>query len=262
MKKIFNKKGEVIGSFDPERDEREEQEWLKQGELTPDASEAGWEAAYDELYDEEHCQKLIGKFARKSAKRTSSDIGDIRDRYETIVTEFLAVRYTQPDGRRYSLGSVLRENYETDGKLKQFLKELSEWIPDYVSRCICSGRPYNWKLNGADDVRAVASLRGCAVSEQMMTALAFEYARDREGLMQFLSAVFKQWRQLLAPDSGFRVKLLTQQMETRNVKEFAEYLERIGVVEKNTPAEKLHAKIKQYRSRDRKNALEKRKKAR
>jgi hypothetical protein len=225
--------------------EQELKEWSKQNEVS------GREAAYNELVDVELCSKLTGDFARESAKRTGRDIGEIRDRYESIVMEFLAARYARSDGKRVSLATVLRNKYETDEALQKFLPAVSRWLGEYVTAASAEGRAKgSWTMSDH------------AVGKNLLTALAEEYKRDRSGLICFLSAMFKEWRQLLAPDSGFRAKLLTHQMETGNVKEFAEYLEKIGVVEKNTPAEKLHAKIKQWRSRDRKSALEKHEKVR
>jgi hypothetical protein len=201
--------------------------------------------------DVELCQKFTGKFARKSAKRTSRNIGEIRDRYETIVLEFLAVRYTEPDGKRYSLSTVLRSKYETDEALQTFLLALSRWLGEYVAAADAEGfAPKRWTMHGH------------VVSENLLTELAEEYKRDRDGLMRFLSAVFKHWREIFEPYSLWRQLLLTQQMKTRNVKEFADYLEKIGAVpECTTPeqVEALHTRIKQYRSRDRKAALKRQK---
>jgi hypothetical protein len=77
--------------------------------------------------------------------------------------------------------------------------------------------------------------------------------------------VFERWREIDQPDSLWRVRLLTHQMETRRITDFANYLQKIGAVPTCRTVEQreaLHARIKQYRSRDRKNALEKRHKPR
>lgn len=238
--------------------EQELADWKKENDVNRR------EAAYDELCDEELCRQLTGRLARESASRRAGDIGKILDRYEMIVTEFLAVRYTRPDGKRYSLESVLRENYESDGKLKQFLKELGEWIAYYVSRCICSGRPFNSKLNEADEVRAVASLRGCDVREQMMTALALEYVEDREGLMKFLKAVFIHWRKIFKPQSVWRVKLLTQQLAQRygrDRRDIVGRLEGLGALPTSSNFKQFdanRARVGQILSRDQKEALKRR----
>jgi hypothetical protein len=61
-------------------------------------------------------------------------IGDVRDRYDTIVMELLAARYEQTDGKRYSLGIVLRGKCETDKALKEFLQHLGKWIKAFAPR--------------------------------------------------------------------------------------------------------------------------------
>jgi hypothetical protein len=226
-------------------------------------AELGREAAYDELCDEEECRQLTGQYARESAKRTDRNIGDIWDRYETIVMELLAARYTTADSNRYSLGTVLRSDCETDGKLKEFLKELGLWIELYVVRCICREPIFHWKLDGNEDVR-VETLRRHAVSEGLMTALCLEYVMDRRGLKQFLWAVFKHWRKIFEPRSLWVVRLITQQ-HLGKPRVVAQYLENIGAVSQCTTLEQresLRGRIKQYRTRDRKNALKKRQKAR
>jgi hypothetical protein len=203
----------------------------------------GREAAYDDLVDEELCRDLADKFARESARRTEAkEIAPIRDNYEAIVLGFL--------GRR-SLSVVLRN--ETDQAPKDFLRKLSNWIGDYVSCCI----------HGRED-RCNWTLSGHTVSKELLTALALEYVRDRDGLKQFLLAVFKRWQKIDQPDSLWRVRLITQQ-HLGKPKIVAQYAENVGAVSKCTTAEQidsLHARIRQYRSRDRKKALEKRQKAR
>jgi len=61
--------------------EQELNEWrCEQG------AQGGREAAYDNLTDYELCQDLVGSFAHKSLRRTkTSDLGSIKDRYNTIV---------------------------------------------------------------------------------------------------------------------------------------------------------------------------------
>jgi hypothetical protein len=96
------------------------------------------------------------------------------------------------------------------------------------------------------------------------TAIVNEYARDRKSLMRFLSAVFNRWQNLDKPDSLFRQRLMTQQ-HLGKPKVVAQYLENIGAVSPHTTQKQtnsLRDRIKQYRTRDRKNALKKRQKAR
>lgn len=269
-KKIFNKKGEVIGGFteaDLERDKRDEQEWLKQGDLTPDAREAGREAAYVDLTDFELCRDLGGKFARESAKRTSRDIAEIRDRYETIVLELRTVRYTHPDGKRYSLSTALRSKYETDEAFQKCLPKFGNYIGEYVSDCIrehsCGFTPLYRQIVPTH----TWTLCGHSVSRELLTALREEYIRDRVGLMRFLLAVFKQWRKILEPRSAWRVRLVTQQCASGvSHHKIAQYLARISAVSKDSsvPTTKeyalLRSRIKQIRSREQKAAFQRRQK--
>lgn len=257
--------------------EQELQEWLKQGDLARDAREAGREAAYADLTDFELCRDLAGTFAGESAKKSGDLIGDVRDRYDTIVIELLAERYTQTDGKRYSLRTVLLRECETDKALKEFLVSLGKWIQrhawDYLRRCMRGESQYTWNPDDGDDVRAMAALRGHYASESLMIALLAEYERDREGLMQFLSAVFKQWRKILEPRNPWRVRLVTQQCESEGKRKvshhkIAQYLAKIGAVSKDSGVSTtkeyalLRSRIKQIRSRDQKAALKRRQKKR
>jgi hypothetical protein len=240
--------------------EGEAEEWnalLKQ--KAPICEFDAGEAAYEDRCEEEECRELIGKFTHESAKRTGDGISEIVDCYETIVMEFLAARYA---GK--CLSSLLLGDYETEKALNKFLSDLGEWIKRHALRCIRGEPQYTWRLNGSDDVRAIETLRGHAVSERLMTALGVQYVNDRGGLMGFLEAVFKHWRKINLPDSLFRRRLLTHQL-AGTPKEIANALQEIGVVAPCTTAEQiesLHAKIRQDRSRDRRKAFEKRQKGR
>ena len=126
MKSASQKKRKIRRSFtaaDVDRDAREREEWLKEAGLLD--SIGGREAAYEDLTNVELCEDLAGKFALKSARKTGDTIGGVLDNYGKIVIELLAVRYTQTDGRRYSLGAVLRGRYESDSALKEFLPKLA-----------------------------------------------------------------------------------------------------------------------------------------
>jgi len=173
--------------------------------------EVSREAAYEELCEEEVCRDLAGKFARESATKTRDAIGEVRDRYDTIVIELIAARYAQTDGKSCSLGTVLRAKYESDSALNEFLPKFAKWIGYYVSGCIREHTigftplyqqivpTHNWTLCGHN------------VSRELLTALAEEYVRDREGLLRFLCTVFKRWRKIAQSHSAWRVKLVTEQ---------------------------------------------------
>ena len=117
---------------------RREQELEDAGLLALDGGKyiSAREAERERLEDYEFCRDLVSEFARESARRTGEAIGDIRDRYERIVAEFLAARYVAPDGKHYSLRTVLRDRYESDSALKEFLPKFLGWMGDCVSACI------------------------------------------------------------------------------------------------------------------------------
>ena len=221
------------------------------------------EAVWDDLEDVEFCQDLVSKFARKSAKTTRNGNGEIVG-YETIVTEFLAARYLHTDGKPYSLATVLRGKYESDTALKEFLPEFANWIRNYVLDCIHEHRFAFTPRYSQIVPTHTWSLCRHSVRRELLTALAEEYVRDREGLLRFVCAVFKRWRKINAPDSLSRVRLITQQ-HLGGPKVVAQYLQNIGAVSKCTTAkhsESLRGRIKKYRGRDRKKALKRCQKAR
>jgi hypothetical protein len=73
---------------------RREQELEDAGLLALDGGRyiSAREAEHERLGDYEHCRDLVSEFARESARRTGDAIADIRDRYETILAEFLVAR--------------------------------------------------------------------------------------------------------------------------------------------------------------------------
>jgi hypothetical protein len=236
--------------------EQELKQWWKQDEIS------GAEAARDDLTDVELCRALAGKFARESARRTSRNIGEIRDRYETIVLEFLSVRYTLSGGKRVSLTTVLRSKYDTDEALHKFLPRLGKWIGEYVCDCI---REHSFGFTPL--YRQIVpthtwTLCGHNVTSELLTAFAEEYVRDRDGLMRFVSAVFKRWRKLNQPHSTWRVRLVVQQ-HGRDIPHhrIVQRLEKIDAVSKGSAVpgtkeyNRLRAKIKKYRTRDQNDAL-------
>jgi hypothetical protein len=208
----------------------------------------GRQAAYEQLVSDELCRKLTRRFARESAKATGDDTGSIRVHYDEIVLELRCLRETQSRGERHSLSDVLRVDYETDEALKQFLPKLGKWIAAYVSDCIHGGHSEGWTLHGH------------AGGGDLMNALAQEYVRDRDGLMRFLSAVFEHWRNLFAPYSPWRVRLVTQQVAPlfgHDRKSILDYLQKIGAVPKSLTPDQLRSclsRIGQYLSRDQRTA--------
>src|SRR5262245_21044704 len=127
---------------------------------------------------------------------------------------------------------------------------LAAWIELYVLRCICRQPIYHWKINGSEDVRAVETLRGHAVSEGLMTALGVEYVRYCKGLKQFLKGVFEHWRKIDQPHSLSRQRLLTHQL-AGTPKEIANALEEVGAASTCATDQQfrsLHSKVRQWRS--------------
>jgi hypothetical protein len=128
----------------------------------------GREAVVEEAGEFEHCRDLAGSHARESAARKGDATGNVRDRYELIVAELLAARYVQRDGGRYSLSRVLLCECGTDKALEEFLQHLGRWIKRFALRYYIYGLPHNtWVMPGSD-VRAIKTLRGRSVSENMI----------------------------------------------------------------------------------------------
>ncbi|CEF49253.1 unnamed protein product [uncultured bacterium] len=201
------------------------------------------EAALDDLEDVEFCRDLVSKFAPRSAKKTGDTIGGVHDRYDTIMIELLSARYTHTDGKRYSLGTVLRDKYEPDTALKEFLSKFGKWISDYVSDCV---REHSFGFTPL--YRQIVpshtwSLCNHSVSRELLTALAEEYVRDRKGLMQFLSAVFKRWRKIYKLGSSWQILLVKSQLLGRNDKGLAAAIEKTSVFQDNPRTEKQHDRL-------------------
>jgi hypothetical protein len=209
----------------------------------------GNQAAYERLVEDELCMELTAKFAHESAKKTGcDDIGSIRDHYDTIVQEFVCARKTASGEKRPSLSTALRSKYETDKALTGFLQKLSTWASEYVLLRIRGEPDRNWTLEGH------------GASADFMNALAEEYVRDRNGLMEFLSAIFKHWRKIFEQRSLWQVRLLTQQLAVKyryDRKRILDRLQQIGEVRNNLTANQTYAwlsRIGQYLSRDQRTA--------
>jgi hypothetical protein len=111
----------------------------------------GREAAFEDEGDKEQCLDLCGKHARQSSRISGETISEVRDRLETVVLEFLDVRYVARDGKRYCLATALRSEYETPAKLKEFLGEFGLWVQRCVVRTVRGEPHYTWRLSGSDE---------------------------------------------------------------------------------------------------------------
>ena len=216
---------------------------------------------------EELCWDLAGKFARESGTKTGDAIAAVRDRYETITGEFGAARYSEADGKLYSLSTVLSSKYESDAALKEFIPKFAKWIGEYVSDCIHEHSFGFTPLYQQIVPRHTWILCGHKVTRELLTALAEEYVRDRKGLLQFLNAIFKRWQKIHQPDSLLRMKVVIEQhADDVQHHRIAQRLDRIGAVAKGSAVpgtsanRKLRSKIKKIRSRDLKIAAEKKRK--
>jgi len=218
------------------------------------ARRIGAAAAHEELVTEELCWDLAFSFACESSKRTGDQIGNVRDRYEAIALEFCCLGPIQPNEERQSLHRSLLSKYETLDALKEWLSKLGRWIEEYAFACIRGEQgKHTWSLNG---------LR---FGNELLTALAEECVRDREGLMRFLSACFKRWRKIGAPMSLHRVRVVTQQLAERyghDRKRVLDELQKRGVIPDDTKLKdgesaKLRHKVGQILSRDQRAAVKK-----
>ena len=218
------------------------------------ARRVGREAAYEELVSQELCRDLAFSFARESSKRTGDQVGNARDGYEAIALEFRCLGATQPNGERQQLSSALLSKYETLDALKEWLPKLGKWIREYAFACIRGKQgKYTWSLSGH------------RVSNELLTALAEEYVRDRKGLMRFLSACFKRWRKIDAPNSLHRIREVTQLLAERyghDRKRVLDELQKRGVIPgdkelKDGESDKLRHKVGQILSRDQSAAVKK-----
>jgi hypothetical protein len=185
----------------------------------------GAEAANEQWDHKELCWDLARIFACESARRTGDSIDDIRDRYESIGLGLVSLRQ-QADGTHQSVISFfLREN-QTAAAIKAFFERPGKWL-----------------------------------GEDLLSALAEEYVRDRDGLMQFLSECLKRWRKFDEPKS--RARFVTQQLATKyghNRKRILEELQKRGRIPKDEDlepgeSEKWRYEIGQWLSRDQRKAV-------
>ena len=208
----------TVADVDLEAQEREA--WLKEKGLLDEIG--GVEAAYDDLTNVERCRDVAGKFARESAKKTGHAIGEVRDRYETIVIEFIRSR---------SGGALIHDDAvdpTTLEKLEQLLYSATKAPAGYEV----------WPELGRMQER-----------KALFRVLVPEYARDRNTLTKFLRAVFIRHRKIGGERSAWQEKLCTHQLAADyGPKRIAKELERRGVVA-NTKTEQefenLRAKVRQ-----------------
>jgi len=224
------------------------------------ARRLGRDAADERLMDHELCRDLADKFAREFTKKTGDTISDVRNCYETIASGFVAVGsalkagVAHPAVFRYSLSGVLRSSYQTDDALRAFLANLDKWVRDYI-----------WARNHGEQDNYSWTLCRYPVSRELRIMLADEYARDRETLKRFLSACFKRWRKIAAPNSLHSIRVVTQQLAARyghNRKRLLEELQKRHVVPsdkelKDGESEKLRYTIGQILTRDQSAAVKK-----
>jgi hypothetical protein len=188
----------------------------------PDAAEVRNDAAYQERCEEEACRDLARKFACESAKKTGEAIGEVLDRYETMVIEFIRDR---------SGGALIHD----DAADPMTLEKLGQFL--YAATKAAAGYEVWPELGRMQERKA------------LFRVLAPEYARDRNTLMKFLRAVFVRHRKIGGERSAFREKLCTLQLAAEyGPKQIAIELERRGVVA-NTKTEQefenLRAKVRQ-----------------
>jgi hypothetical protein len=201
---------------------------------------------------------LAGKFARKSAVRTTDEIGTVRISYATIAAElrFLKprsrllsrakknkllndvvragaedtrdamVRYftaTRPKRCEPSLSERLRSHYQTDKGAKSLLRDV-----------VCSLRTHLRCLNRRK--ASVVCVRGETLSGDFVRLLADEWLRDPETLLAFLLAVLRRWRKIDQAQSVWRRRMVIDQTSSRYGSDRTEYLnhlQHIGAIQTN-----------------------------
>jgi hypothetical protein len=219
---------------------------------------------------------------RPRSKRDERERREQERKHKALLEEF---GVSEQDLRRWRRHALAAHRLERNGavRLKRYGREAAfedlvdyELCPDLAGRHARDSAKTTGDAIGdiRDRYEAIALGFRCARRAQSteaplalgsaLNALAEEFERDRKGSLQFLDAVFKRWGEIDQPNSLWRVQLITQQ-HLGGPKVVAQYLENTGVVSKSTHGnhtESLRARIKQYRSRDRKKALKKRQKAR
>jgi hypothetical protein len=209
---------------DVDREVREREALLKEAGLLDNVS--GSEAAYDDLTNVELCRDVAGEFARESARKTGDAVGDVRDRYETIVIEFIRGR---------SGGALIHD----DAADPMTLEKLGQFL--YAATKAPAGYEVWPELGRMQERKA------------LFRVLAPEYVRDRNTLMKFLRTVFMRHRRIGGESSTWRAKLCTHQLAADyGPKQIATELERRNVMTVTTTPEQfdaLRARVRQYRKR-------------
>jgi hypothetical protein len=125
----------------------------------------GNQAAYEQQLSLELCDDLAREFSTRS--------GGGRANYNAIALELVSLRPVA-GSKRCSLVMLLRDMYETNGLLRDFLRKWEQHICNYISACIDRE---DYPLN----------THGCVIDADLMRPLAKEYMRDRKTLMLSLS---------------------------------------------------------------------------
>jgi hypothetical protein len=146
-----------------------------------------------------------------------------------------------------------------------------------LSEKLCRPLTYEFARQSAektgDHVGDIASIRVhyqmivrellCVRSSKLLSALEKEYARDRKGLMRFLSAMLKHWQKIHQPDSLTRVRAVVQRIAPGygySRKRILDHMQEIGLVPKSNQLtvvqqDRWLTRIGQYLSRDQRAAI-------
>jgi len=238
--------------------------------------------AYEKCLSFEMCDDLIGKFARKSAK-SADELGDVRFRYSEII---IHLRRCEPRSvvtlpkRKTVLANLVRAGGSRDAlaaalsrpRPKRFGPSLSEsWreryltdksAGDLISELECSLRDYLDCLIETKTERSLM-LAGRTISADLAKFMVKEWVRDPKALKSFLTAVLRRWREIDAPDSRHRLRVVVYQISPlldNDRKRIVDHLQKIGVIPQMLTSVQLRSWLNiigQHISRDAKSAADK-----
>jgi hypothetical protein len=175
--------------------------------------------------------------------------------YGQIVEKLLGVGRSSKEQPTFPLCEALYKKYADDQSLKQLLDAFIQVICEYTIARV-DGRDYTPKIGS------------CFIDKELMRLLAYGYLvdhKDHELLRSFLSAVFRRWRKIFAPESQWSQRILVhycarqRQNDPKTIrndrKAILSQLQTFGVIpgDKDLSAkrmEKLLNKIGQWISRD------------